>query len=61
MDLIKKNWTVVPAFLIFLAMAYKVFEQSVLEHHFIIPSTQFLPPALIAGNLVYYALKGKKW
>ena len=61
MDQIKKNWITIPAFLVFLAMAYKVFEQSVLEEHFIIPSTQFLPPALISGNLVYYVLKGKKW
>lgn len=61
MDKIKEYWTVLPAFLIFLGLAYKVFEQSVLEHHFIIPSTQWLPPALVAGNIVYYALKGKLW
>jgi hypothetical protein len=61
MDNVKKNWIVIPASLAFLGLAYKVFEQSVLEHHFIIPSTQWLPPALIAGNLVYYALKGQKW
>jgi hypothetical protein len=60
-DKIKANWTLIPAILIFFGLAYKVFEQSVLEHHFIIPSTQWLPPALIAGNLIYYALKGHKW
>ena len=58
---IKQNWTVLPVVLIFLGLVYKVFEQSVLEHHFIIPSTQWLPPALIAGNLIYYGLKGHKW
>ncbi|MDG1708504.1 MAG: hypothetical protein P8H03_07065 [Emcibacteraceae bacterium] len=61
MDKIKTNWTLLPAIIIFCGLAYKVFEQSVLEHHFIIPSTQWLPPALIAGNLIYYALKGKLW
>ncbi len=35
-------------------VAYKVFEQSVLEHHFIIP-TQILAVGLILGNFVYGA------
>ena len=61
MDKIKENWIMLPLTLVFLGLMYKVYEQSVLEHHFIIPSTQWLPPALIAGNMVYYGLKGKKW
>jgi len=61
MNKIKENWTILPTVLIFLGLAYKVFEQSVLEHHFIYPSTRWLPPALIVGNIIYYSLKGHKW
>ncbi len=61
MDMVKKNWPEALASVVFLFLLYKVFEQSVLEHHFIIPSTRWLPPALIVGNLIYYSRKGHLW
>ncbi len=61
MEKIKKTWPEFLVGLICLILLWKVFEQSVLEHHFIIPSIQWLPPALIAGNIVYYSSKGHKW
>lgn len=61
MENIKKYWPECLASLVLLGLLWKVFEQSVLEHHFIIPSTQWLPPALIVGNIIYYSVKGHKW
>ncbi len=61
METVKKNWPEYLAGLAFLMLLYKVFQQSVLEHHFIIPSTQWLPPAIIVGNVIYYSRKGHKW
>lgn len=60
MDKIKTNWPEFLATLIFLGLLWKVFEQSVLEHHFIIPTT-FFAPAVLLGNVVYYSNKGKIW
>lgn len=46
--------------LICLGVLYKTFEQSVLEHHFIIP-TQILSIGVLLGNFVYYSFKGHLW
>ena len=48
------------AILVCIGVGYKVFEQSVLEHHFIIP-TQILAIAVLIGNFVYYSFKGHVW
>lgn len=61
MDSVKKSWPEFLASIVLLGLLYKVFEQSVLEHHFILPSTRWLPPALIVGNVIYYSWKGHKW
>ena len=61
MNKIKNNWPDLLASLVLIFLLYKVFEQSVLEHHFIIPSTRWLPPAIIVGNVIYYSWKGHRW
>ena len=60
MDSVKKSWPEFLASLLVLGLLWKVFEQSVLEHHFIIPTT-FFAPAVVIGNVVYYSRKGHKW
>ncbi|MBT5074645.1 MAG: hypothetical protein HOJ34_01015 [Kordiimonadaceae bacterium] len=60
MENVKKNWPEFLTALVCAGLLWKVFEQSVLEHHFIIPTT-FFAPAVILGNVVYYSRKGHKW
>ena len=59
-DKIKSSWPEFLALLVVVGLLWKVFEQSVLEHHFIIPTT-FFAPAVVLGNVVYYSTKGHKW
>jgi len=59
-DNVKKWWPEFLASLVVLGLLWKVFEQSVLEHHFIIP-TGFFAPAVILGNIIYYSKKGYMW
>ncbi|MEZ5759045.1 MAG: hypothetical protein R3D86_12565 [Emcibacteraceae bacterium] len=61
MEGIKKNWPESLVSLVILFLVWKTFEQSVLEHHFIIPTTRFFAPAIVLGNLIYYSRKGFKW
>ena len=54
MGVIKKNWPEFIASLLVIGLLWKVFEQSVLEHHFIIP-TMFFTPAVVIGNVIFYS------
>ena len=56
MGVIKKNWPEFIASLLVIGLLWKVFEQSVLEHHFIIP-TMFFTPAVVIGNVIFYSYK----
>ena len=60
MNNVKKSWPEFLASIVCLGLLWKVFEQSVLEHHFIIP-TMWFAPAVIIGNIIYYSKKGQKW
>ena len=60
MGVIKKNWPEFIASLLVIGLLWKVFEQSVLEHHFIIP-TMFFTPAVVIGNVIFYSYKNYKW
>lgn len=60
MNNVKKCWPEFLASLIVLGLLWQVFVQSVLEHHFIIPTT-FFAPAVVLGNIIYYSWKGHKW
>ncbi|MDG1997377.1 MAG: hypothetical protein P8J14_12840 [Emcibacteraceae bacterium] len=60
MDKVKANWPEFLTSIICLGLAWKVFEQSVLEHHFIIPTT-FFAPLVVLGNVIYYSRKGHVW
>lgn len=60
MDKIKRNSLDYITALLCIAVVYKVYEQSVLEHHFIIP-TQILAIGVILGNFIYYSQKGRIW
>ncbi|MCP5381102.1 MAG: hypothetical protein H6912_01915 [Kordiimonadaceae bacterium] len=61
MEGIKKNWPECLVFLVILFLIWKTFEQSVLEHHFIIPTVNYFAPGILLGNLIYYSRKGLKW
>ena len=59
MGVIKKNWPEFIASLLVAGLLWKVFEQSVLEHHFIIP-TMFFTTAVVIGNVIFYSYKNYK-
>ncbi|MBL4604024.1 MAG: hypothetical protein JKY84_14860 [Emcibacteraceae bacterium] len=60
MENVKKYWPEFFTSLVVMGLLWKVFEQSVLEGHFLIP-TGFFAPAVVFGNIVYYSKKGQIW